>query len=658
MECLLRVFCLGSFLGRGLGYSLLFSLPIGLVFTLLSSLWNQAVNRRVAIVLMWLTTVWYMIQAVYYHIFKTFLMLDTLTMAREALEHFWREALLAIGNSLPVLILLALPLITIRTGLRWARQKLHSPIPVGALLDSQETTQPLHSSSPSGALFRRANRKLSLGLLGAAAALQLLGVLSVSYATEGVQSPSAIYHSAVDPTLTVSNFGLMTTLRLDITQTIFGVDEVSRATAGRATFTEAEPDSLSYQPNTLSSLDFAGLIANETDPDLLALHQFIDNRSPTNQNQYTGLFAGKNLIFITAEGFWRYAVHETYTPTLYKLANSGFVFRNFYTPLWWKSTTDGEYVACTSLIPTSAYRSFKASSDNSMPFCMGNMLRKEGYSTKAYHNHTYTYYNRDISHPNMGYDYYGLGHGLEVTRTWPESDLEMMEQTIPAALSGSKPFHHYYMTVSGHMNYAFSGNAMAAKHEAEVASLDMSEEAKAYLACNMELDQALAYTLTALEEAGELENTVICLSGDHYPYGMNPATWDEFYGSKMDTDFEIYHSNLILWSGDMTEPVVIDKPCESLDILPTLLNLFGLKYDSRLLAGRDILSDEPGLVIFSNKSFLTDMGRYNARTDTFTPAQGVNLPENYANDTFQQVKNLFTYSVQILETDYYRKLGL
>ena len=66
----------------------------------------------------------------------------------------------------------------------------------------------------------------------------------------------------------------------------------------------------------------------------------------------------------------------------------------------------------------------------------------------------------------------------------------------------------------------------------------------------------------------------------------------------------------------------MDKPCYSVDIIPTLSNLFGLEYDSRLLAGQDILSDAPGLVIFNDYSYLTELGRYNADTDTFTPNEG------------------------------------
>ena len=170
------------------------------------------------------------------------------------------------------------------------------------------------------------------------------------------------------------------------------------------------------------------------------------------------------------------------------------------------------------------------------------------------------------------------------------------------------------------------------------------------------VDKAMEYVLAQLEAAGQLENTVICISGDHYPYGMAPETWDELSGMEMDTNFEIFRSTLILWSGDMKEPVRIEKPCCSMDVLPTLLNLFGLPYDSRLLAGQDILSDSPGLVVLSNRSFITEEGRYNSSTDEWTPNEGVTVAEDYAGTIYQQVSGLFKHSANILLNDYYGSL--
>src|SRR5690606_8569400 len=196
--------------------------------------------------------------------------------------------------------------------------------------------------------------------------------------------------------------------------------------------------------------------------------------------------------------------------------------------------------------------------------------------------------------------YKGLGNGLEVKETWPESDLEMMQVTLPEYIN-HEPFHVYYMTVSGHLLYTFSGNYIANKNKELVEHLPYSDEAKAYLATQIELDRALAYLLEQLEEAGVLERTVIALSADHYPYGLDKRTIDELAGHPVEENFELYKNVFILYTKNM-EPVTIDKPASSLDILPTLLNLFGLEYDSRLLMGRDLFSDSPPLVILDRKS--------------------------------------------------------
>ena len=469
----------------------------------------------------------------------------------------------------------------------------------------------------------------------------------------------------------MESFGALTTLRLDVCQLLGiprgGGAETPDASSGSAAGSGAisaevppespeEPEPIVYADNVMD-IDFEALMAGH-DATLRKMDEWFASRTPTRQNEYTGYFAGKNLILFTAEGFSRFAVREDVTPTLYRLANSGFVFENFYNPLWWASTTDGEYVACTGLIPKSGCWSLYRAGNNELYFCLGNQFRALGYDTRAYHDHTYTYYNRDVSHPNMGYDYQGVGNGLEVKKTWPESDLEMMQLTLPEYV-GDAPFHTYYMTVSGHMNYNYMGNAMSAKHRDEVVHLGLSEAAGAYLACQMELDRALEYTIQYLKETGHLEDTVICLSADHYPYGLEQETLTELNGGKsVDMRFDVYRSTLILWSGSMTEPVHVTKPCSSLDILPTLSNLFGLEYDSRLLMGRDVFSDSEGLVVLSDRSFLTETGRYDAAGDTFTPAPGRYASENYVKTLQREINGMFSNSRRILEQDYYRKLGL
>ena len=106
----------------------------------------------------------------------------------------------------------------------------------------------------------------------------------------------------------------------------------------------------------------------------------------------------------------------------------------------------------------------------------------------------------------------------------------------------------------------------------------------------------------------------------------------------------------------MDETIVIDEPCSSLDILPTLSNLFGLPYDSRLLMGRDILSDSEPLAILSNRSFITEQVMYNSRTGEVTLLTEEELPEGYVESINAQINAKFTASAGILQYDYYRTL--
>ena len=278
------------------------------------------------------------------------------------------------------------------------------------------------------------------------------------------------------------------------------------------------------------------------------------------------MFKGYNLIMITAEGFSPYAVHKDLTPTLYKLTKEGFVFNNFYTALWQTSTSDGEYVAMTGLIPIGT-RSMYNSRNNLMPFALGNQFNLLGIESKAYHNHTYTYYERNETHPNLGYKFKAKGNGLILdTDVWPASDWEMIKYTVDEYIN-EEPFHVYYLTVTcGHMNYTFAGNSMSYKNKNLVKDLPYSSEVKAYIACQIELDRALYELIERLTHKGIIDKTVIALSADHYPYGWDKENLDELAGYELDPNFEVYKNHFILWNSSMKKPIVVDKPASSLNL--------------------------------------------------------------------------------------------
>ena len=651
-------------------FSILFSFAAGGLLYLVSSLLDQVMNKAVAVFLISLLCICYNVQLVYYNVFQTPLSIYSLTGAGDVTQFMDIIIAAILGNLAGIALIFVLTILLLTDFFKLQYTRIKAPVIYFILLFCI----------------------LSHGI----------SVLCVNLTGDSNISQYTLYYKTYSPQLSVGRLGLLTTMRLDLQRLVLGDgvaaaveaindkiapadpvaavegvqsdvlpsgtdrtgdDNVQSGSSGikgvensdiPAETEPAEPaKDPEYNYNTME-IDFDTLIANEKDSAILGMHKYFSSAEPTRQNSYTGLFKGCNLILLTAEGFSPYAVDPELTPTLYKMMKEGFEFTNFYNPVWGVSTSDGEYAACTGLMPKAGVWSFARSGQNYMPFVMGNQFKRLGYITKAWHDHTYTYYKRNISHPNMGYDYKGVGSGLEIKKTWPESDLEMIEVTAPEYI-GTQPFHTYYMTVSGHLQYNFTGNYIAKKNKVYVEDLPYSTPAKAYIACNMELEFAMKALIEKLEAAGIAENTVIAISPDHYPYGLPRECIDELAGHKAEDNFELYKSTLIIWKKGM-EPVVVDEPCSSLDINPTLSNLFGLEYDSRLLMGRDILSDTPPLVIFSNWSWITDRARFNSAANKVEFTDGSEKDTEYIESINKTVAERYKYSVKILENDYYGRI--
>lgn len=642
-------------------YPVLFAIPVGIFTGFLSGLFPYHINRAI----LWLATgalcFIYIIQLIYFKIFKVYFSFQSLGMAEDAFSEFSSDILEAIKGNLGGIILLLVPLLVL-----------------ALLLENRIS-------------YSRRGAKEQGILLGSGIVFQVVAITALLLFGKGDYSPYDLYFKAQVHDMCGKQLGIATMTRLDImnllcrgedlilTDATMQTDnppikvEESRNTKNSSVTIKKQsvtiqdknskteepalpptPTPIDISPNIMN-IDFASLAKKETSNTIRTLHEYFATAPPTNRNKYTGMFKGYNLIMITAEGFSPYAIHPEKTPTLYRLVREGFVFNNFYTALWQTSTSDGEYVAMTGLIPIGT-RSMYQGRKNLWPFSLGNQFQQMGIDCRAFHNHTYTYYQRNETHPNLGYTWKAKGNGLVLEQdVWPESDLEMMAATIDDYIE-EEQFHVYYLTVSGHMNYTFQGNSMAYKNREAVKDLPCSSDARAYIACQMELDKALDLLIARLEQEGIADRTVIALSADHYPYGWGKKYIDELAGHKVDPYFEIYRNHFILWNPGMKKKIVIDEPCSSLDILPTLSNMFGLEYDSRLLMGRDVLSDAEPLVILANRSFITDKVMYNSETGEVIKLTKEKLPKDYITNMNNIIKNKFQISKSILETDYYRKV--
>ena len=602
-------------------YILLFSILTGTIISLITGFLNESVNKISNIVINSVITLIFIAQLIHYRFYQSIFSIYSLINGAQVFGFMSAIGKIMLHNTEYIIFLLFPLFFFIVLGLNIS--------------------------------FKKYKKKELLILIGIIPISLLLSILVLNTDKDKNYNAKDLYYNTHAPTISTQKLGLLTTMRLDLKRAIFGFTD-------KIMLEDKEIEEVNKSENkkeyNILNIDFDKLIEEEDNDKIRSLHKYFKSVTPTEKNKYSGMFKDKNLIVITAEAFSPIAIDKELTPTLYKMYTEGFSFSNFYTPIFYVSTSDGEYVSLTSLLPKEGVWSFQESSKISLPFVYGNILKDYGYSANAYHNGRYNYYKRNLSHPNMGYKYIGCGNGLEKKincKIWPQSDLEMINATIDDYIENEK-FLAYYMSISGHLNYTYNGNMMATKNRDKVKNLKYSEAIQAYLATNIELDKALESLINSLKEKGKLDDTVIVISADHYPYGLTINEMKERATYINDEKFDIHKNNLIIWNSQIKTPIKIDKYASSLDILPTVLNLLGVEYDSRLLMGTDILSNSEGLVIFNDRSWITKYGKYDAIKGKFTEYINLEEKQKYIDEINEIVKNKFNASRLILETNYYK----
>ena len=637
-EWLLHMVALGelrSQFGFVLGFSFVFGAGLALVTTFLKEKLRFITETAVTVVMIIL----YGSQMVYYYVFATLYSVSQIQQGGAAVTSFWKETVVTMWEHLPALLCLFLPLIVLVL---------------------------LRKLCKGGA--GKTNWLWRIVMILLAAAMQVGTLACIPMGGTGYFTDYHYYHSDTSTTDQVaSRFGLLTAFRLDIFGS--GQEETVEEEVSYYVPVETQPETRPEEPDATEAtepavveynvleFDFDDLNGQTDKEKIQAINAYCASVPGTNKNEYTGMLADYNLILVCAESFATGALDPELTPTLYKMANQGFVFNNYYNT-YPNNTTDGEYTLCMGLYPDSSRNkeasSFYASRRSYLPFCLGNLFQEQrGITSWGYHNASGDYYGRDETHPNMGYSVKFAGRGMKFSGGTPYSDLEMLEQTVDDYLSADSQFHAYYMTFSGHYKYDRSINPMAARNWNAVKHLPYSDPVKAYLACNIELDKAMAYLMQRLEETGVADKTAIVLIGDHFPYGLMNKQYSELVGYQIDS-FTKFKSSWLFWVGGMEETVEVDEYCCNADVLPTILNLWGFDYDSRMLAGTDVFSDGTHIAILSDSSFFTDKVWFSAETgEARYLVDEATLPQDYVQNMIRLIEAKRSLSVDILNTAYY-----
>ena len=457
--------CVYRSLDRRAVYLVLFGLLGGTVCALLTTHLPKIARQIVGVLLVAVQVLFAEVQLMYHAIFGNFMPISQVSMGGNVITNFDSQILYSIGKNIVPILLLLVPLIV--TILCLALRKLR-------------------------VLTVRLKWRQALATLGILLTL-LLATTGIMYA--GRDKSFSVYKTFTNVnTSTDSSYksvGMLATTVQELRYMVFGSSgSVIITPSSLGTDTRRLYSSNSY--NVIESIDFAKLAESADNIMCRTTDEYLAQVVPTRKNNYTGLLQDYNLITICAESFCPWFISEELTPTLYKLSHTGIIFENYY-GTFQSVTTNGEYTMCMGLYPdmsrTKTDSSFNVAGTNYLPFCLGNALKEKGYQTWGYHDYIGDFYNRNITHANMGYTFKAADSGLDIKIDWPSSDLEMMEASVDDYINSGEPFHAYYMTFSGHYQYNWD-NAMSAKNRDAVKDLPYSEPVKAYIACNLELELA------------------------------------------------------------------------------------------------------------------------------------------------------------------------
>lgn len=605
-----------SFNGEILINVFLHTAIVSSVLSIISNVFKEKINFYIVLIILFILGILFSTQCVFFNSFKTYFALSNLGLS-DQLTSFFGETIKCILKNTLYIIIFMLPFILyiiLNKKISLKRNKLYNYISYGILTFIFLCAFLLHMNLTKGK----------------------------------INSTYDLYHNVNEVSLNIEKLGVLNSYELDFYRLLFGFD-AKIVNVNIEENIEDKEDVVSYTPNTLD-IDFNKYTSNN---DIIKINQYMMSDAGSMKNEYTGMFEGYNLIYITAESFSELGVSKELTPTLYKMINTGFVFDNYYTPNV-LSTIGGEFQSLTGLYPDSSILPKWRSGTNYFPYGLATVFSDLGYDTFAYHNNSYVFQDRNLYLKSQGFNnFLACYNGIEKRMNcnlWPQSDDEMMKVTLPDYINSESPFLAYYMTVSGHFEYSFSDNCMSEKHQALVKDLNLSEEAKAYIATQIELDRSLQTLIDSLEKAGKLDKTVFVLLADHYPYELSMNAVNSLSSYQRDDVVEVNHNALIIWNSELEE-VHIEKACMSSDVLPTVYNLFGIDYDSRLFTGRDILSTSSGIAIFRNHSWVTDYGTYFANTGKFEAKKEVS--EDYVKSINDLVNNRLNISKLIVDTNYY-----
>jgi len=416
------------------------------------------------------------------------------------------------------------------------------------------------------------------------------------------------------------------------------------------------------------------------------LEYYDENKLEKIENEYTGIFEGKNVISIHAESLQSFTLGLSFngsevTPNLNKLVSEGMYFSNFYAQQGVGTSSDSEFTFASSLLPSGNGTVFVNYYDNKYK-TIQNMLNDKGYYVFSMHGNVGDFWNRDVMHLNMGYDKFYSKSSFVIDEVFGLglSDESFFRQVVPKIKEIknelNSPYYGTLITLTNHTPWSdvdlFSNYDLSksVRINGELIVRDYLEGTVIgnYIKSVNYMDYALGKFLNEMDNEGLLDDTVIVIYGDHdanidrkyynYMYNYN-ASLDKVIkeGDAGYIEFNKYDHELnkkvplIIWSKDMESNLEIKTPMGMIDVAPTLGNMLNI-YNPYAL-GKDIMNITNGenIIVFRDGSYITDKIYYNSdKEEVYTISNNV-ITEEYLEKNREYANNIIKVSNNIILFD-------
>ncbi len=511
------------------------------------------------------------------------------------------------------------------------------------------------------------NNTLVSALIIVLSAFIYYGTLTMKAFNDKYQTTSNkdLFLTVSNTTNSITKFGSSTFALLDIRQKFFPitVEETFVSSVNNNNYYKNNESDLYEQIEGISDSEWKQIVAATEKKDYKSLNEYFMSLPKEYQNEYTGMFEGKNVIFILMESVNDIIVeYPEYYPNFAKILEHSFYFKNNYSPRNACATLNNEFSGMTSLYSVSKVCTGKEYINNTYFQSVFNLYNEQNYVTFSAHDYTEAYYPRKKFHTNMGSgEYYGV-QKLKISYSneyinWANDDefLAKVNEIIKEKRAGNQKFMTWLTTVSSHQPYSVS-SIQGDKYYSMTKGKGIPEDVRRFMSKLKIVDNALGVLLEGLEEQGILNDTVIVLYGDHYPYGISTNHLNKVLSYDTAEDKNAERVPLAIYNPAI-EGKVFEQYTTYVNILPTIANLFNLDYDPRLMLGNDMLSKNyESLVVFADGSWKNENAYYDASSRKVKYYNDEYTEE----DTIMITKNVSTklkVSTKAIETNYFNYLN-